>query len=173
VRLSLGGAATRAASVIALLLLFLFMFTWARSATRLIYALARDGLFPRALARVDAASGAPRLAALALAAAWGVALVAQVALSISVEAYIQLSSANFLLTYVLIIVTGWRLLRGARWVPALIVSSLAVLLLVVAGYQSLWYAAATAAVFALAMVARRAYSSRRPTRDATTYADAA
>lgn len=163
VRLSLGSAATRAAAVIALLLLLLFMFTWARSATRLIYALARDGLFPAPLARVHVATGAPRIAALALACAWGVALLVQALLGISIESYIQLSSANFLLTYVLIVVTGWRLLAGtgARWIPALVVSSLAILLLVVAGYQSLWYAVATAALFAFAMLVRRALTARR------------
>lgn len=160
-RLSLGAAATGVASVIALALLLLFMFTWARSATRLIYALAREGLLPRPLARVDAASGAPRLAALALGGGWGLALVVQMLLGVSIETYIQLSSGNFLLTYVLIILTAWRLLYGRRYLPALVVSSLAILALVVAGFQSLWYALATAAVFALAMGARRGYGGWR------------
>lgn len=159
-RLSLGAAATRAAAVIALLLLLLFMFTWARSATRLIYALAREGLFPRALARVDAGTGAPRRAALALASMWGVALGVQFTLGIPIETYIQLSSGNFLLTYVLILLTAWRLLEVRRYLPALLSSSLAILLLVVAGFQSLWYALATAALFACAMAARRASAMR-------------
>lgn len=157
-RLSLGATATSAASVIALVLMLLFMFTWARSATRLIYALAREGLFPRALARVDGASGAPRMAALALGCAWGLALAGQFALGVSIETYIQLSSGNFLLTYVLIIVTAWRLLDIRTYLPALISSSLAILLLVVVGFQSLWYALVTAVVFALAMGARRGYA---------------
>jgi amino acid efflux transporter len=161
VRLALGGAATRVASVIALLLLFLFMFTWARAATRLIYALAREGLFPRVLTRVDARSGAPRPAAAALAIAWGLALVVQALFAIPIETYIQLSSGNFLLTYVLIVATAWRLLLAPRWLPALGVSSLAILLLVAAGYQSLWYAAATVAIFALALLARRGYKPQR------------
>jgi amino acid efflux transporter len=160
VRLSLGAAATHVASIIALLLLFLFMFTWARAATRLIFALAREGLFPRVLTRVDARSGAPRPAAAALAVAWGIALLVQALFAIPVEAYIQLSSGNFLLTYVLIVVTAWRLLRATRWLPALVVSSLAILLLVVAGYQSLWYAVATVALFALALMARRTFAAR-------------
>ncbi len=160
-RLSLGYTATNVASVIALVLLGLFMFTWARSATRLIYALAREGLFPRALTRVDAATGSPRLAALALGGAWGLALVVQIAFGISIETYIQLSSGNFLLTYVLIILTAWRLLDARRYLLALVSSSLAILVLVVAGYQSLWYALATTAVFAVAMAARRAYAGSR------------
>lgn len=163
-RLSLGATATHAASLIALLLLLLFMFTWARSATRLIYALARDGLLPRPLARVEAATGAPRRAALALAGIWGLALLAQYVLGISIETYIQLSSGNFLLTYVLIILTAWRLLDARRWLPALVSSSLAILLLVVAGYQSLWYALATAALFAAAMAVRQGRHKHAATR---------
>lgn len=157
-RLSLGAAATGVASVIALVLLFVLMFTWTRSATRLIYALAREGLLPHSLARVDAASGAPRRAALALGGMWGLALAAQIFFGVSIETYIQLSSGNFLLTYVLIVLTAWRLLYGRRFLPALVVSSLAILVLVVAGFQSLWYALATAVVFALAMGVRQRYA---------------
>lgn len=161
-RLSLGATGRSVAAVIALALLILFSFTWTRSATRLIYALAREGLFPRFLAHVDPATGAPRRAALALACAWGLALALQFLLGISIERYIQLSSGDFLLTYVLIVVTAWRLLDIRRYLPALVVSSLAILLLVVAGFQSLWYALAIAALFAAAMIARRAYASRHP-----------
>jgi amino acid efflux transporter len=154
-RLSLGPTATGVAAVIALALLILFSFTWARSATRLIYALAREGLLPRPLEHVDAATGAPRRAALALGSAWGIALAIQWLLGIPIETFIQLSSGNFLLTYVLIILTAWRLLPVGRWLPALVISTLAIFALVVAGFQSLWYALATVAVFAVTMVARR------------------
>jgi amino acid efflux transporter len=154
-RLSLGVAGARLAAVIALLLMLLFMFTWARSATRLIYALSREGLLPRPLATVDGATGAPRRAALALAGIWALALGVQLLFGISIETYIQLASANFLLTYILIILTAWRLLDVRRWLPALVSASLAILLLVAAGYQSLWFALATAALFAAAMAVRQ------------------
>ncbi|HKS68774.1 MAG TPA: amino acid permease, partial [Ktedonobacterales bacterium] len=171
-RLSLGAAATRIAAVIALSLLLLFMFTWARSATRLIYALARDGLLPSSLTRIHSATGSPRRAALALALAWGVALTIQFLLAIPIETYIQLSSANFLLTYVLIVVTAWRLLDVRRWLPALVSSSLAILLLVVAGAQSLWFALATAALFAAVMCVRTVRQKRKSAR-VTVHKDAA
>ncbi|WIG59494.1 MAG: putative amino acid permease, GabP family [Ktedonobacterales bacterium] len=161
VRLSLGVAATRVAAAIALVLMILFMFTWARSATRLIYALAREGLLPRALAGVDAATGAPRRAAWALGGAWGVALAVQFILGVPIETYIQLSSGNFLLTYVLIVLAAWRLLDTRRYLLALVSASLAILLLVVAGFQSLWYALATAVVFAAVMAVRRTVGARR------------
>lgn len=170
-RLSLGAVGTSVAAVIALALLILFSFTWARSATRLIYALAREGLFPRAMTRVDAASGSPRRAALALGAAWGMALAVQFLFGVSIETYIQLSSANFLLTYVLIVLTAWRLLAVRRFLAALVGSSLAILVLVVAGFQSLWYALATAALFALALAIRRVYAGRR-THHVANHADA-
>jgi len=153
-RLSLGETATSVAAGVALLLLLLFMFTWTRSATRLIYALAREGMFPRTLARVDAATGAPRRAAGALGAVWAAALVVQILLGVPIETYIQLASGNFLLTYVLIILTAWRLLDMRRFLPALLSSSLAILALVVAGLQSLWYALASAVVFAAVLGVR-------------------
>jgi amino acid efflux transporter len=167
-RLSLGALGARAAAVVALVLLALFMFTWARAAARLIFALARDGVLPRGLAQVDAATSAPRRAALALGAGWGLALAAQAILGVSIETYIQLASGNFLLTYVLIVVTAWRLLDIHRFLPALVISSLAVLLLAVTGYQSLWYALATAALFALLMAprARRVFPASRTHHDA-------
>lgn len=156
-RLSLGPAGARLASVIALALLVVLMFTWGRAGARLLYALARDGLFPRALARVDGRTGAPRRAALALGGAWALALSLQMALGVRIETYIQLSSANFLLTYVLIVLAAWRLLSVRRYLPALLCSSVAILLLVLAGYRSLWYALGTAAVFGLAMLVRGLY----------------
>jgi amino acid efflux transporter len=164
-RLSLGPVATRIAAAIALSLLILFMFTWARSATRLIYALAREGLLPQPLARVDMVSGSPRRAALALGGAWGLALAAQFLLAIPIETYIQLASGNFLLTYVLIILTAWRLLSVRRWLPALAISSLAMLALVVAGFQSLWYALAVAALFGVVMALRRVRQKHVTARD--------
>ncbi|MGE5335111.1 MAG: APC family permease [Nitrososphaerota archaeon] len=160
-RLSLGAAATRIAAVIALALLLLFMFTWTRSGTRLIYALAREGLLPRPLAHVHAASGSPRRAVLALGAAWTVALAAQFLLSIPIETNIQLSSGNFLLTYVLIVLTAWRLLPVRRWLASLVISSLAILALVMGGWQSMWYGLVIAVIFAAAMVARRAHHRKQ------------
>ncbi|HKV85334.1 MAG TPA: APC family permease [Ktedonobacterales bacterium] len=161
-RLSLGATGARLASVVALVLLVLFMFTWARAGTRLLFALSREGLFPAALARVDGRTGSPRRAALALGGAWAVALTLQMALGVPIETYIQLSSANFLLTYVLIVLAAWRLLSLRRYLPALISSSLAIALLVLAGYRSLWYALATAAVFGVAMLVRTVRGTQAP-----------
>ena len=154
-RLSLGNIGANVASAIALVLLLLLMFTWTRSATRLIYALAREGVLPRRLARVDQATGSVPRAAFALAVAWAIALLLQFLLAIPVETYIQLASGSFLLTYVLIILTAWRLLRSWRFLPGLLCSSLAILVLAVAGLDSMWYALLTAALFALVLAARR------------------
>ncbi|HEU0028903.1 MAG TPA: APC family permease [Ktedonobacterales bacterium] len=166
--LSLGAAGTRVAAVIAVALLAFFALTWTRSAARLIFALAREGLFPRPLARVHAASDAPRNAALALGAAWGLALLVQFLLGISIEAYIQLSSGAFLFTYVLIMLAAWRLLEIRRYLPTLVISTLAILALVVAGVQSLWYALAAAILFATVLAIRRALIRLRPHADNAT-----
>ena len=154
-RLSLGNTGAGVASGIALVLLILLMFTWTRSATRLIYALAREGVLPRRLARVDPATGSVPRAAFALGGAWAIALLLQFFLGIPVETYIQLASGSFLLTYVLIILTAWRLLRTWRYLPGLLCSSLAILVLAVAGLDSMWYALLTAALFALVLAGRR------------------
>jgi hypothetical protein len=53
------------------------------------------------------------------------------------------------------------LLFARRWLPALVSASLAIFVLVVAGFQSLWYALATAVLFALAMAARRVVAGPR------------
>ncbi|HEX9068876.1 MAG TPA: APC family permease [Ktedonobacterales bacterium] len=150
-RLSLGTAANGVAAVIALTVLFLLMLTWTRSGARLIFAMAREGMFPRGLTRIDAASGSPRRATLALGATWGVALGLLIIFRLPLETYIQLSSGNFLMTYVLIILAGWRLLDVRRFWLALVVSSLTILALVVGGFQSMWYPLATAALFAAVM----------------------
>jgi APA family basic amino acid/polyamine antiporter len=160
-RLSLGSQAAGAASIIALVLLLLFMFTWTRSATRLVYALARESVLPPALARVGAGSGSPVRAALALGGAWALAFAVQILLGVPLESYIQLASGNFLLTYVLIVLAAWRLLFSRRFLLALVISTLAILLLVVAGFQSLWYALVTALLFGLIGVARRRATGRR------------
>jgi amino acid efflux transporter len=160
-RLSLGATATSVAAVIALVTLFILMLTWTRSATRLIYALARDGLFPQALARVDAATGAPRPAALALGGVWAVTLAIQYLFAVPIATTIQLATGAFLLTYVLIVLTAWRLLDVRRFLPMLVISSLAILALLVAGFQSLWYALATAALYALVMATRRILTGSR------------
>jgi amino acid efflux transporter len=162
-RLSLGSRAAGAASMIALLLLLLFMFTWTRSATRLVYALSREGVLPPLLAHVSAGSGSPVRAALALGGAWALAFAVQILLGVPLETYIQLASGNFLLTYVLIVLAAWRLLFGRRFLPALVISTLAILLLVAAGFQSLWYAIATAVLFGLIGAARRAAVRARGT----------
>ena len=81
----------------------------------MIYALAREGLLPRPLTRMTARPARHVRAALALGAAWAIALAIQFLFGVPIETSIQLSSGNFLLTYVLIILTAWRLLS----VPAL------------------------------------------------------
>lgn len=170
-RLSLGDAGARVAVVIALSLLGLFSFTWARSAARLIYALAREGVLPRSLARVESRTGAPQNAATALGLAWGLSLLVQFLFNISIETYIQLSSGAFLATYGLIMLAAWRLLEIRRFLPALVIASAAILALIVTGLPSLWYALAATALFGAVTFIRRLFERRdspAPTSDGST-----
>jgi amino acid efflux transporter len=160
-RFALGSAAARVGAAVAVVLIFLLMLTWTRSAGRLIVALTRDGLFPARLARIDAASGAPRPALLALAGAWCVALALYAVTGSHIETFILLSSANFLTTYVLIFVAAWRLLRGGELRGARIIASVAIALMVVTSWQSFWYAALTALAFALVALIQRGAAGRR------------
>ncbi len=160
-RFSLGAAAGRGAAFIAVTIIFLLGITWARAISRLVLSLARDGVFPRALARIDPASGSPRPALAALVAVWLASLAIFGLSGAHIETYIQLASGNFLATYVIILIAAWRLLHERRFVVMLIVSSLAIGALVVAGWQSMWYALATAAVASLLLWAR-AWAKHRP-----------
>ena len=104
-RLSLGAAATGVAAVIALVAALRSSCSPGHAArTRLIYALAREGLFPRTLARVDAATRrATSRRAGARRRLGGWRSPSRSSCGIPIETYIQLSSGNFLLTYVLIV----------------------------------------------------------------------
>ncbi|HEU5349316.1 MAG TPA: hypothetical protein VFU63_11965 [Ktedonobacterales bacterium] len=64
----------------------------------------------------------------------------------------------------LIVLAAWRLLPTRRWLPALLVSSLAVLALVAAGVQSMWYALVITILFAATMVVRRRWQKRAPAK---------
>ncbi len=159
-RFAVGGAAAQVGALLAVVLIFLLMLTWTRSGGRLVVALARDGLFPARLRRIHPASGTPRAALLALAGVWGVALLIFALAGARIETFIQLSSANFLATYVVIFLAAWRLLRGRRLRGSLIIASLAVVVLVAASLPSLWYAAATTLVFALVVLVQRRLPAR-------------
>ncbi len=154
-RFVLGNAASRVGALLAVVLIFLLMLTWTRSGGRLMVALARDGLFPQRLTRVHQASGSPRAALLMLGCIWAIALAIFALANVSVETYIQLSSANFLATYVLIFIAAWRLLYGRELRTPLIVSTISVAALVVASLPSMWYAALTTLAFALFVSVRR------------------
>jgi amino acid efflux transporter len=154
-RLALGDAAAQVGALLAVVLIFLLMLTWTRSGGRLVVALARDGLFPTRLSRIHARSGAPRAGLLTLGGSWAVALALYALAGAHIETFIQLSSANFLASYVLIFIAAWRLLPGRELRGALIIASLAVVALVAASLPSMWYAAATAAIFGLVLLVRR------------------
>ena len=86
---------------------------------------------------------------------WAIALALYAQAGAHIETFIQLSSANFLATYVLIFIAAWRLLRGRELRASLIVATVAVIVLVATSLPSLWYAAVTTVVFTLVVMVKR------------------
>ncbi|MBA3823128.1 MAG: APC family permease [Ktedonobacterales bacterium] len=158
-RFAVGNAAAQVGALLAVVLIFLLMLTWTRSGGRLVVAMARGGLFPARLTRIHPASGTPRAALVALGGTWGIALAIYAFAGAHIETFIQLSSANFLATYVLIFVAAWRLLRGRTLRLSLIIASGAVAALVVVSLPSLWYAALTSLVFAIVAFVRQRHAA--------------
>jgi amino acid efflux transporter len=144
---SIGGAAAKVAAGIALLIMSLLMISWGRSASRLVFALARDGVLPAPLARVDGVSGAPRRALLALGIVETAGMVTYIVTNAHIDEYLRLSSANFVMTYILIFTAAWRLLEIRRFLAPLLISSLAILVLALTSAQHLGYAAASVVVY--------------------------
>lgn len=148
-KVSLGAYAETASTIAALVIIFLMMISWVRGASRLVYNLSRDGLFPGGLAHVDESSGSPRRALAVVALVWALSLTVFALIGLQVEDYLRLASANFLITYVIIFAAAWRLLDRRRFLIPLTISTLAIVILVISAYEDLWYSAATVGLFVL------------------------
>jgi len=119
-----GEKASRIGDVVAILLLILSTNAWVLGASRLIYALGRDGVLPKKLARVSR-SGVPIAALLALAGAYGaVTLFLMVSNSTETE-LIQFANSNFLIIYLFAFFSGLKVfkerdIRIATWVSLIV-----------------------------------------------------
>ena len=78
---------------------------------RVYYAAARDGVFPRALGKIDPATGAPRRALVFLVALILGSLAAFYVLNVDIEAAFLMTSGAAILAYILGSAAGIRLLR--------------------------------------------------------------
>lgn len=146
-RVSIGAHAECISAVAAISIIFIMMISWVRGASRLVFGLARDGSFPAWLSEVDPRTHTPRRALLALGCIWGLSLLLFWVCGFEVDDYLKLASANFLTTYVIIILASWRILVHEPFKIQLTLSSLALVIIAMGGYQALWYPATVAALF--------------------------
>ncbi|MEV5982568.1 amino acid permease [Streptomyces sp. NPDC052114] len=94
-------------------LLFLTTNAWCLGTSRVVFALARDGILPRALSRLDPHRHLPVRAVLALLPGYAVSVVALLVTDSSEAALIKASSATYVLIFLMAFVSAARLLpRG-------------------------------------------------------------
>ncbi len=110
---------TYGGAVVALLAVFVTFGTvnaYTAGMARVYYAAARDGVFPRALAKVDPRTGAPRNSLLFLIALILLSLVAFYVLNVDITSAFLMTSGAAILAYIIGSAAGIRLLRetGAR-----------------------------------------------------------
>ncbi len=154
-QVSFGPRIVPLASLITLIILFSLSVTWTRSAARLVFALAGSGSLPAILAKAHKRTGTPRNALMALGISWILSLLCFAIFHLRLETYMQLSSANFLVTYVFIFAAAWRLLYNSKYLIWLIIATVVIAALVITSFTSLWYAGVSTAIFLLLLLARQ------------------
>jgi amino acid efflux transporter len=108
----LGPAGGAAISALAVVIIFSTVNAYVAGMARVIYAAARDGSFPRALAKVDEKTGVPGRAVLALLAICMASLFIFYLLDFGLQSAFLATSGAAILTYVIGSAAGVRLLRG-------------------------------------------------------------
>jgi len=123
---ALGSYGGTAVSLLALVIIFSTVNAYTTGMARVVYAAAREGSLPRALAVVDPKSGVPRRSLLALLGLILVSLVVYYSLQLNVQTGFLATSGAAVLTYVVGSTAGIKLLkeRGARralpWISLLV-----------------------------------------------------
>ncbi len=113
-RIVFGERVALAGGVVALLLLVLATNSWVLGASRLAYALSRNGLLPAAVGRVGGRTGVPAHALGFLAAGYGLVTLLIAGLGLSEQWLIRFANANFMLIYLCAFWAGLRIFKSAR-----------------------------------------------------------
>lgn len=112
-RIVFGERVAQAGNLVALLLLALATNSWVLGASRQTWALARGGLLPAPLARLNP-QGVPAAALLYLAAGYGLVTVLISTCGLSEQWLIKLANANFMLIYLCAFWAGLRMFSSTR-----------------------------------------------------------
>ncbi|MFD7339421.1 APC family permease [Streptomyces violascens] len=156
-RIATGADHTTIGYLVAAVLLVLTTNAWCLGTSRVVFALAREGIIPRGLSRISPRTGTPSRAVLALVPGYSVTLGLLEATDSNESVLIEASSAAYLLVFLLAFLSAIRLVRTGpmRWTNYL-VTAVTVLMLPFMGV-SIGYAAAmfTAAALAEWWLARR------------------
>lgn len=123
-----GTIASRIGDVVAVLLLILSTNAWVMGASRLIYALSRDGLLPERLSHVHGKTGVPVQALLALIPGYAAVTVFLASFGLSEVPLIHFANSTFMVVYLIVFVAGLKLftsrdIRVATWVSLLVTLS--------------------------------------------------
>lgn len=118
---------------------------WVFGASRLVFAAARDGVLPRAMARLSS-NNVPWASLLALFVGYSLVIAASRIWGISVSVLIPLVSQNFVVLYAFSILAFWRTERGwSRW--AISAAALLMCAFFLSGFS--WWAAYPAVLLSL------------------------
>ncbi|MFG3280778.1 APC family permease [Streptomyces sp. NPDC048111] len=146
-RLATGSDHTTLGYLVAAVLLVLTTNAWCLGTSRVVFALAREGVVPRALSRLSPRTATPYRAVLALVPGYSLTLGLLAVTDSNESVLIKASSAAYLLVFLLAFVSALRLVRSAamRWTTRL-VTAVTVLMLpfmgVSVGYAAGMFAAA-------------------------------
>jgi amino acid efflux transporter len=151
-----GETAARIGAALAVALLVITTNAWVLGASRLLFAMSRDGAVPRRLSRVSGRNGAP-LAALAVAwVCYGIDFLVLRVIGGDESSLVPFTAASILVVYVATFLAGLRLFRDRRTRVLCAVALAAVTaFLLVGGLPSLYAVLAFAVVAAYVLLRRR------------------
>jgi amino acid efflux transporter len=151
-----GRTAARIGAAIAVALLVITTNAWVLGASRLLFAMSRDGAVTPRIARVSGRTGAPAAALLVAWACYAIDFLVLGLLGLDESALIPFVSASILLIYIATFLAGLRLFRERRVVLPCVAALLAVTaFLLVGGWPSVWAGISFAAVAGYVWIGRR------------------
>lgn len=145
---SFGPQASKVSALVVLILFFSMMVSWVRGGGRLVHSLAVEGILPDRLARINPVTGSPKNGLLMLAGVWMLALIAYLCFSLTVDDYVRLSNANYIVTYLMVFLAAVKLDRRSPLMLSHALMSLAAILCICFfSYQDFWYPGVICVVF--------------------------